>query len=48
MNNLIISKDKYLNTYIVFELHRNYMVERYRGYKYQCQEYIKKVCSKHV
>lgn len=31
-----IEKDKVLNKYILWEIHRNYMVERCRGFKYQC------------
>lgn len=31
-----IEKDKALNKYILWEVHRNYMVERCRGFKYQC------------
>ena len=37
----IIEKSKELNTYIVWEQHRNYLVERYRGFKYKCKEWLK-------
>lgn len=37
----IIDKDIYLNKYIVWKVHRNYMVDVFKGYKYQCKEYIK-------
>lgn len=35
-----IMKDEYLNTYIVWEMHRNYRVDRFKGYKYQCEEWL--------
>lgn len=35
-----IEKDIILNKYIVWEVHRNYMVEKFRGNKKQCKEYI--------
>lgn len=35
-----IEKDLYTGKYIVWEIHRNYRVELYRGFKYQCEEYI--------
>ena len=35
-----IVKDEYLNTYIVWEIHRNYRVDRFKGYKYQCEEWL--------
>lgn len=36
-----IEKDPILKCYIVWEIHRNYIVEVFRGYKYQCKEFIK-------
>lgn len=36
----LISKEKELNTYIVWEKHRNYMVEVYRGFKYECKKWL--------
>ena len=35
-----IVKDEYLNTSIVWEIHRNYRVDRFKGYKYQCEEWL--------
>ena len=37
----IIDKDIYLNKYIIWEVHRNYMVDIFKGYKYQCKEFLK-------
>ena len=37
-----IEKDAILNTYIVWEMHRNYQVQRFKGFKYQCKEWLKK------
>ena len=39
--NRIIEKDKYLNKYVVWEIHRNYMINLYSGYKYQCESWLK-------
>lgn len=36
----VIEKDEYLNTYIVWEIHRNYKVDRFKGFKYQCEEWL--------
>ena len=36
----IIEKDDYLNTYIVWEIHRNYKVDKFKGFKYQCEEWL--------
>ena len=33
-----VEKDKYLNKYIVWEIHRYYKVMLYSGYKYQCEK----------
>ena len=38
-----IEKDKVLNTYIVWEVHTNYKIDRFRGYKYQCKSWVKKM-----
>ena len=35
-----IEKDLYGGKYVVWRIHRNYRVELYRGFKYQCEEYI--------
>lgn len=35
-----IEKDKYLGKYIVWEIHRNYMVARFKGYKYECIKWL--------
>lgn len=40
--NYKIEKDKILGKYIVWEKHNNYSIDRFRGYKYECQEWIKK------
>lgn len=40
---MIIERDKYTKAYIVWERHRNYMVERFRGFKYQCEEWLRNV-----
>jgi len=40
--NYKIEKDKYLGKYIVWEVHRNYSIDRFRGFKYQCKEWVKK------
>ena len=40
--NYKIEKDKILGKYIVWEVHKNYMIDRFRGYKYQCEEWLKK------
>lgn len=37
-----IEKDKYLNKWVVWELHRNYHVARKIGFKYQCEEWVNK------
>ena len=37
---MMIEKDLYAGKYIVWGIHRNYRVELYRGFKYQCEEYI--------
>ena len=36
-----ITKDQYLNKYVVWENHKNYKVMLYSGYKYQCESYLK-------
>lgn len=36
-----IEKDKYLNTYIVWEVHTNYKIDRFRGLKKECTKWIK-------
>lgn len=38
---LEIKKDKVLKTYIVWEKHRNCMVEIFRGTKKECEKFIK-------
>ena len=38
-----IEKDIILNKYIVWEVHRNYMVEKFRGNKKQCKEWMNNV-----
>lgn len=43
MSKMIIKKDRYINKYIVWEIHRNYMVDRFKGYKYQCEEWLRNV-----
>lgn len=35
-----IEKDLILNTYIVWEVHRNYRVARYKGFKYECKKWL--------
>ena len=37
-----LEKDIYTQKYIVWEIHRNYWVERFRGFKYQCEKWVKK------
>lgn len=41
-----IQKDPILKKYIVWEMHRNYMVEKFRGYKYECIRKKKKLDGK--
>lgn len=36
-----IEKDPILKCYIVWEIHRNYIIEVFRGYKYECEEWIR-------
>lgn len=36
-----ILKDKILGKYIVWEVHKNYRIDRFRGFKYQCKEWLK-------
>lgn len=36
-----IEKDKTLNTYIVWEIHHNCLVESFRGTKKECEKYLK-------
>jgi hypothetical protein len=37
-----ILKDKYLNCWIVWEVHRNYSIDRYRARtKKECKEWLK-------
>ena len=36
----IIEKDRVLSKYIVWEKHRNYMIERFRGFKYECKRWL--------
>ena len=35
-------KDKILNCYIVWEVHRNYRIDRFRGLKRECIAWIDK------
>ena len=48
-NKYEIEKDPYLNIYIVWEIHRNYRVDIFKGFKYECEEWLnekeKKVCA---
>ena len=36
-----IEKDKVLKKYVVWEVHKNIKIEKFRGYKYQCEEWVK-------
>lgn len=36
----ILVKDEYLKKYVVWEVHRNYQIEKFRGFKYQCEEWL--------
>lgn len=36
-----IEKDKTLKVYIVWEVHTNYKIDRYRGLKRECVAWIK-------
>lgn len=38
-----IEKDLYTGKYIVWKIHRNYQYEMFRGFKYQCEEFLKNV-----
>jgi hypothetical protein len=41
---MIIEKDKILNCYIVWEVHLNYKIDRFRSkLKRECNEFIKKL-----
>lgn len=41
MNNIRIEKDKILNKYIVWEVHRNYQLQLFiSDRKYKCQAFI--------
>lgn len=35
-----IEKDKVLNTFIVWEVHHNYKIDRFRGLKKECKEWV--------
>lgn len=35
-----IEKDLYTGKYIVWEIHRNYQVDRFKGFKYECKEWL--------
>lgn len=35
-----IEKDVVLNTYIVWEVHKNYRVDRFRGLKRECKKWL--------
>lgn len=37
---MILEKDLYTGKYIIWEKHRNYMVEIFRGFKIQCEEWL--------
>lgn len=36
-----LEKDIYINKWIVFEIHRNYWIDVFKGYKYDCQRWLK-------
>lgn len=36
----VIEKAIYLKGYIVWEVHRNYKIDRFRGTKRECQKWI--------
>ena len=36
----VIEKDKILNCYIVWEVHKNYMIDRFRGLKKECKTWL--------
>lgn len=38
-----IEKDLYKGKYILWEVHPNYKVELFNGYKYECQNELKKI-----
>ena len=40
---LEIEKDKILNCYIVWEIHTNYRIDRFRGKKKECLAWIKTI-----
>lgn len=42
MKNYEIEKDLTLEKYIVWEVYRNYRIERYRGTKANCESFIKR------
>lgn len=41
--NYLIEKDRVLNCFVVWEVHTNYMIERFRGLKKECKEWIKNI-----
>lgn len=43
-----ITKDKYLDKYVLWENHKNYKVMLYSGYKYQCESYLKYVVGGYI
>lgn len=43
MNTYVIEKDNVLNCYIVWEVHKNYKIDRFRSkLKRDCKEWINK------
>ena len=44
----VIEKDEILKTYILWEVHRNYRVDRFKGYKYECLKRMAKLNGKRV
>ena len=38
--NYEIEKDNILNCFIVWEIHRNYKIDRFRGLKRECKQWI--------
>lgn len=40
--NYEIEKDTILNCFIVWEIHRNYRIDRFRGLKRECKAWIAK------
>lgn len=39
----VIEKDKYLNTWIVWEIQGNAKIDRFRGLKRECKEWTKNI-----